>query len=602
MRKYEVETKKFSEIRDKIEIPKFQRGLVWNKSKKEEFIRSLKEGLPIGVLLLFKKNGKYMIIDGLQRFTTMLDYSKDFFGYIQKEEITDIDLNSIVISSPDARKIFDGYTASAKDAEFSKMRDILVKEISNGKGKNIFAISKDASNTLCKEIAALPDKDFTQIQGEVYSIVDKIFTQSKIDDITIPLIIFTGDESELANIFQKLNQEGVKLSKYDVFAASWINHSVTVKNDPAFIEHIINKYEKAQEASELEIDSYDSDEMKQNGQLTVFEYAFALGKALMEKCKKLFSKADDAKVDGIGFLILAELMGLTYQDMGKLADTIDTYKSLDFKKLKDAILDSASLVESYLGSYIDSPIRKNGKRASLACHSELQLASYIIVVFRLKYMLSVQNGLEQKSKSKDLGKIKEHLYKHYLYDILRGYWAGSGNTKLEEIIADPTTCRYTRDVDRDEFEMVVGTWLESANKKGKLTNVSAETKLFLNYLLRTSGVYDDKIDYDVEHCVPRDVVKKYYNNKVPMSAPCNLVYIPSKDNHSKGEKTYYQRQASDPGTYQLDEAQLDAYGYPSKQELSFTDSTSKLTQKNYYDYLDGRKKVILKKFISDLYD
>lgn len=48
-----------------------------------------------------------------------------------------------------------------------------------------------------------------------------------------------GSDDELANIFQKLNQEGVKLSKYDVFAATWVNQLVQVKDDPSFIDYII---------------------------------------------------------------------------------------------------------------------------------------------------------------------------------------------------------------------------------------------------------------------------------------------------------------------------------------------------------------------------
>lgn len=421
---------------------------------------------------------------------------------------------SVIIASSDARSVFDAYTADAKQKEFERMRDIITNNISNGQGKNPNTISTNASIELCKNIAALPDKDFIYIQSAVYSVVVKIFEQAKIDDITIPLIIFKGSDDELANIFQKLNQEGVKLSKYDVFAATWVNQLVQVKGDPGFIDYIIKKYDIAQKESDLDIEAYDSDEMKQKGELTVFEYAFAVGKALMDKCKKLFPKVDDAKVDSIGFLILAELMGLTYQNMGKLAETIGTYKSLDFKKLKDAILESGVFVENALGSYIESPTKsKTGKRASLVCHTELQLASYIIVVFKLKYNLTPQNGLQGKPKSKELGRIKDFLYKHYLYDILRGYWSGSGDSKLEEIIADPSTCRYTKDVARDEFEMVVSSWLSDGNKKAESKNVSADTKLFLNYLLRSSIPMVDKNSYDVEHCVPKDVINKYYIKK-----------------------------------------------------------------------------------------
>ena len=605
MPKYEIEVKKFSELQNKIEIPKFQRGLVWNKNKKKEFIKTLKAGLPIGVLLLSKKGDKYLIVDGLQRFTTMMEYSKDFFSYIEKSEITDVDLMSIIIASADARTVFDAYNPDAKQKEFERMRDIIADKISNGQGKNPNMISTEVAVELCKKIAALPDKDLVAILNAAYLVVEKVFNQAKIDDITIPLIIFKGNEDELANIFQKLNQEGVKLSKYDVFAATWVNHVVHVKNDPAFIDFIIKKYDIAQRESDLDIEAYDPDEMKQKGELTVFEYAFAVGKALMDKCKKLFPKIDDAKVDSIGFLILAELMGLTYQNMGNLAKTIESYKTLDFKKLKDAILEAGFFVENALSSYIESPTKsKTGKRASLVCHSELQLASYIIVVFKLKYDLTPQNGLVGRSKSKELSRVKDNLYKHYLYDILRGFWSGSGDSKLEEIIADPTTCRYTKDVSRDEFEMAVSTWLADGNRKAESKNVSAETKLFLNYLLRDSVPNVDKISYDVEHCVPKDVLQKYYIKKglvVPISAPCNLVYIPSADNRSKGELTYYQRQAKEPGTFKLDGDQLDQLGYPTKGELVFVESTATMTEKNYFAYLEGRKQVVLHKFMTALY-
>ena len=59
--------------------------------------------------------------------------------------------------------------------------------------------------------------------------------------------------------------------------------------------------------------------MLKTGDLTVFEYAFALGKELIEKCPALFSgKKDDSKVESIGFLLLALVLGLSYQKMAAL--------------------------------------------------------------------------------------------------------------------------------------------------------------------------------------------------------------------------------------------------------------------------------------------
>ena len=602
MVKYDVEVKTFAELKNKIEIPRFQRGLVWNDDKKGEFIRTLKAGLPIGVLLLSKRGDKYLVIDGLQRFTTMIDYSKDFFKYISSEEITDSDLMAIILSSSDAKAIYDDYPATVQQKMRDDMRKIVAKNISGGQDKNYLQISRAVANQLCKEISMLPDKDLDNIIDSVYAVIDRISQSAQIDDITIPLIIFKGKEDELADIYQKLNQEGVRLSKYDVFAATWIDHYVTVKNDPSFIEYIIKKYERSKEDSNLDIADYDPDEMKRPGKLTVFEYAFAVGKALMEKCKKLFPRVDDAKIDSIGFLILAELMGLSSPKMNLLAETMEKYKALDYKKLKDAILEVGSIVESALGSYIEAPSKS---KASLACHSEFQLASYIIVIFKLKYELTPENGLVQRQKNKSISCVKDFLYKHYLFDILRGYWAGSGDSKIEDIIADPSTCRYTRDVAKDEFEMAISSWLDAANDKPKQMQVPMESKLFLNYLLRGRVHNVGKTAYDIEHCVPKDVVRRYYLDKgimVPMSSVCNLAYIPSKDNRSKGELTYYQRQDNEPGTFALDEAQLDLLGYPRREDLRFVESTSTLTKENFDLFLKERKQTIQQIMMSVLYN
>ena len=296
-------------------------------------------------------------------------------------------------------------------------------------------------------------------------------------------------------------------------------------------------------------------------------------------------------------------------DMGNLADEIQKYKQLDFRKLKNAIIETAQSIQSTLDTFLVAPTKK---KASLACHSELQLASYIIILFKLRYDLSIEGGLVDKGKkaNKEITAFKRYLHRHYLYDILRGYWAGSGNTKLEAILDDyhtnPAVCRYFKDVDRVSFEQVVHDWLTSANQKAKLSNVTADTKLFLNYLLRVSvnPAQISKTEYDIEHCVPQKVLQSYFTKRniaVPVSAPCNLVYIPKSENRSKGDMTYYQKQQADAGTYTLNPEALDELAYPLPKELEFVNSDATITEQNYRAFLEEREKFLVNRFITNLY-
>lgn len=612
MLKYELAQLKFKELRGQIEIPRFQRGLVWGDDKKTEFIRTLKAGLPIGVLLLSKAaNGKYHVIDGLQRFSTMVDYANDYFKYVDSSEITDTSIVSIILASDCACHFYDAFPDKQKEAFRESIRKIIVKNIREGRNKNLNQISKTICQQLCSDLKEFHKDDAWNIMDPIFVIVNTFSEESKIDDIELPLIIFKGkDNEELATVFQKLNQEGVKLSKYDVFAATWINDTVTVHGDSDFIRLIIKKYEHAQEKSSLDIANYDPEEMLKTGELTVFEYAFALGKELTEKCDILFNtKKDDSKVESIGFLLLAELLGISYQDMANLAKEIKKHKNLDFRKLKNAIIETTKMIQSTLDSFIIAPTKKKN---SLACHSELQLASYIVILFKLRYNISIEEGLTERGNkaTKEIKEFKRFLHRHYLYDILRGYWAGSGNTKLEAIIDDyntnPAVCRYFKDVDSVSFEQVVHEWLTAANKKTKLANVTADAKLFLNYLLRTSvnPAQVAKSEYDIEHCVPQKVLQDHFikqNKAVPVSAPCNLIYIPKAENRGKGDMTYYQKQKKDASTYTLNADALDELAYPLPQELAFVNSTDTITVQNYQAFLTEREKFITHRFITNLY-
>ena len=98
MSKYTVEQLNNDYKSGRITVPKYQRGAVWNKKQKEKLIDSMNKGYPFGSILLYQKDGKRQIIDGLQRSTTIIEFVKNPARYFTDDNINDEIVNKIIDS------------------------------------------------------------------------------------------------------------------------------------------------------------------------------------------------------------------------------------------------------------------------------------------------------------------------------------------------------------------------------------------------------------------------------------------------------------------------------------------------------------------------
>ena len=78
---------------ERIKLPPFQRKLVWTQKKKEDFIDTLRQGLPFGAVLIYPEDqtneSMLQILDGQQRLSTILEYKKcplRFWKPLNREE------------------------------------------------------------------------------------------------------------------------------------------------------------------------------------------------------------------------------------------------------------------------------------------------------------------------------------------------------------------------------------------------------------------------------------------------------------------------------------------------------------------------------------
>lgn len=99
-------------------VPRYQRGIVWKDSQRAELVDTIKLGLPFGSLLLFKDpDGKYQIIDGLQRSNAIVSFVKTPTQFFDE---ADIDVSVI-------RKIVELIGANGNiSAMEEKVKDMLV--------------------------------------------------------------------------------------------------------------------------------------------------------------------------------------------------------------------------------------------------------------------------------------------------------------------------------------------------------------------------------------------------------------------------------------------------------------------------------------------
>lgn len=66
---------------DDIEIPKFQRGFVWNIKQSSLLVESFLRGLPVPPIFLFVgEDNKNLVVDGLQRLSSIMYFYEGYFG------------------------------------------------------------------------------------------------------------------------------------------------------------------------------------------------------------------------------------------------------------------------------------------------------------------------------------------------------------------------------------------------------------------------------------------------------------------------------------------------------------------------------------------
>ena len=590
-RQYEFEHLYYDNLKANIAIPQFQRSLVWSDSQKEEFIQTIKDGKPFGSILVFKTMEKYQIIDGLQRFTTLRDYENNPAKYLDIKVDNYLEINQIIqLIQKDIpnlsfeileKRVIDGIRATLQDVALNDRR---------------------LSRLIRKSIVDCYNGAVTRsTEDKIEELIDGLIEiwSNNIDfrDLKIPTIIYTGEECDLPEIFEKLNTGGTKLSRYEVFASTW--NSVLLKIDRNdYLEYIEELYKKKSERTNLAISNYEEGIIKQKKVLSLYELCFAFGKKIKDACNILFATYSDTQedqVDSIGFTSLSTVLGISLKKLSTLNDRINNATNINnLMSLMDLIVKAYCTIENILKNYISTV---DGK--IFTKFIEAQVLAILGTYFKLYYQINDDLSVSPSSCSKTCKEgFKRYMPYTYLYDVISGFWAGSGDRKLSEELAKPIDeNRYVSLILKTKWRDLLFDWM-SAQIYKKSKNVCIESKLFLNFISKTKiDWHDNTIKYDIEHIIPKKrLLDKHYD--VSISAIGNLCLLPVCDNRRKKDETVYEYLDRTSEITEINEQKALQLFYPSRNELSFIRAGADFNVDNYNRFLAARNNYLINEFLN----
>lgn len=584
----------------KIVIPMFQRGKRWDKDKKETFIDSLRKKYPIGTLLFYKDNDIYTLIDGLQRATAIKDYLSKPSRYFSINDFSKQSMEQAYIM------IFGNeYDATKRDKVNQRIEEYVRNLNSFDKFSDLEFVKHMMSYYPCLsenifKFGEIFKKDIENLKDD-YSLLC---------NMSIPAIVYTGDESTLPEIFERINSKGVPLTEYEIYAASWPRKEFKISNDE-ILNYVLKKYDALND-SEYAVKDYDREKKRISKTVNAFEYVFALSKYLQRKYNSLnfYRNLGDDETNPVSFQLLNACFNSSHKQIKEVHKIILRFED-NIDILENKLFDSIEFVNNCI-----DPILKfkgnNRKDSGKIFHSQYQIMSLISFSFRMKYNIYDDNLNELDSWKSNKEKLQENIWKYYVLDIITKYWSEGGTGKIH--LAN-TENRYLKDITQEQFSLAYDSYTENMygrRERKNVTSPSTEDYVLLNtiYLNSFSAMDQLSIDkFDVEHIATKDQMKKLSkitgDRGLPISHFANLCYLPEYENRAKGSNNFYQDNNYLIKSKLTIEDVESKYSFTNKDDLDFMDLPYSFQDYDvlltyFKEFLKKRNSILKVKFLKSL--
>lgn len=522
---------------ERIKLPRFQRKLVWTQKKKEDFIDTLRQGLPFGAVLIYPEDqtneSMLQILDGQQRLSTILEYKKcplRFWKPLNREKYQS-SLDRINDMLPDDLKLSEKTFDELYPWVDSDDYDDWVDDIDQKQTRK-------------------------EVRQEVKTLRNAIDIFVDLENLKIPAIKFTGDRDLIATVFSNLNQGGTPLSKYEIFNAAWVN--TTINLPPAgesplqdeILDNVKRHYNDMIKNAEFELEGFSEDELTQNRIITLSELGIALGMFVQDNLKALIPQGENTVAE-IGFGLLGIAMNVDNRSLSKLntyTEDIDNKLQIILERVQRICVN----LQDIFGKLLKRIKSNKNDEYMLGLSTTFKTLSYFAALWELA------------PGSEDYCSSLKNIKAYYLLDALNKSWSSHGDQRLLDYYPENKKRSYLEPVNRNRLIEAFDHWLADAtpgiqfNKETKaITTIHAN----LTYL-STSVPYGD--GYELEHIVPKKIINKYddpASRSFFGSIIGNCMYLPRLDNNKKKEKTLY-----DAGASNYEQLIKDSL-YPSESDL-----------------------------------
>jgi hypothetical protein len=602
---YQALTRLETNDKGRIIIPMFQRGLRWDAKREKDFIESLTLNYPVGTLLFYKaivnNQETYTLIDGLQRGNTIKKYLGCPTAFFSIDKIPQDKLDQVHALS--------GYKGGNIQEDFRKMDQIIVDYVKEQRCFDfqlLYLFKKLVAQF--PSFGALPENDtkFIEIMEPVFK--DLKLKNERLENSQIPVLIYSGDQSTLPAIFERINSKGVPLTEYEIFAASWPGEKFAITNNQV-IYKIRDKYESLTKDNFV-VAGYDPNELLQKKEVNSFDYVFGLSKWLTTNFPILRygtnQKADET--NPLAFQLINACFNDSYDNRNEVYNTI-----LHFSKKTKQFEDCLTSCINYVSNHIAQITRFKGNKRDnqdRIFHSQFQILSYISYVFRKKYNLDT---LEQRDDWQKTSKILDNnLWLYYVFDIVDDRWDQGGTRNLHQYAKDD---RYLNPISCADFSASIDRYFQrslSRKETKAIGGVQNEDFVILNTIYLKEFSAEDQLsleNFDVEHIAPKEQMKNYiartHSVGLPISCLSNICYLPEGINRSKGAKNFYQdREYLTKAGVTLEQIEK-KFSFTTKEELEWMDldyhSEDGQALSNYYlEFLNNRYIEVKSKYLHAL--